>query len=98
MNFIHHMSNELACKTQREGQGRLLLIGSEASCIIIGKASLACYRASSQIMRGKKEEEGEEKGGEGEGGQGLKEKNNNNKAHPGQGEMRRDLGRSSSSR
>lgn len=62
MNFIHHMSNELACKTQREGQGRLLLIGSEASCIIIGKASLACYRASSWIMRGKKEG-GEKKGG-----------------------------------
>ncbi len=35
MNFIHHMSNELACKTQWKGQGRLLLIGSRASCIII---------------------------------------------------------------
>lgn len=93
------MSNELACKTQREGQGRLLLIGSEASCIIIGKASLACYRASSRIMRGKKEEGEEEE--EEEGG-GLyvkkkKKKTKQNKAYPGQGETSADPGSSSSS-
>lgn len=77
------MSNELACKTQREGQWRLLLIGSEASCIIIGKASLACYCASSRIMRGKKEEE-EEEGEGGEQGFFFK-KEKKHKAHPGHG-------------
>ncbi len=53
MNFIHHMSNELACKTQWKGQGRLLLIGSRASCIIIGEPSPACLCV--WITRGEKE-------------------------------------------